>query len=101
MDRLGQDVRFALRQLLKQPSFAAVVVVTLGLAVGVNSLIFSFVNFFALRPLPFGDVSRVVMISATHPERAQDRMGVAYGDFAEWRQESRSFEALGAFTRRT
>jgi putative ABC transport system permease protein len=101
MDRLAQDVRFALRQLLKHRGFAAVVVVTLGLAVGVNTLIFSFVNFFALRPLPFGDLSRLVIIFATHPERGTDRMGVAYGDFAEWRQETRSFEDMGAFVRRT
>jgi putative ABC transport system permease protein len=101
MDRLAQDVRFALRQLVKQRGFAAVVVVTLGLAVGVNTLIFSFVNFFALRPLPFGDLSRLVIIFATHPERGTDRMGVAYGDFAEWRQANRSFEDMGAFVRRT
>jgi len=101
MDRLAQDVRFALRQLVKHPGFAAVVVVTLGLAVGVNTLIFSFVNFFALRPLPFGDVSRVVIVHATHPERSVDRMGVAYGDYAEWRRENRSFEDMGAFVRRT
>src|SRR5262245_3553186 len=101
MDRLGQDVRFALRQLLKQRGFAAVVIVTLGLAVGVNTLIFSFVNFFALRPLPIADVSRVVVVFATHPERASDRNGVAYGDFAEWRQENRSFEDMAAFERKT
>src|SRR5215510_2133700 len=75
MDRLAQDVRFAFRQIVKQRGFAAVVVVTLGLAVGVNSLIVSFVNFFVLRPLPFGDVSRVVMISATHPSAAATGWG--------------------------
>jgi predicted permease len=97
MDRLLQDVRFAFRHVRKQPGFAAIVVVTLGLAVGVNTLIFSFVNFFVLRPLPFGDVSRTVMFFATHPERGQERMGVAYADFVEWRRDNRSFEDLGAF----
>jgi putative ABC transport system permease protein len=97
MDRLLQDLRFALRQTLKQPAFAAVVVVTLGLAVGVNSLIFSFVNFFVLRPLPFGDVSRTVMLFATHAERADDRMAITYADFADWRRDNRSFESMGAY----
>jgi putative ABC transport system permease protein len=98
MDRLLQDLGFAFRQMRKQPGFAAIVVVTLGLAVGVNTLIFSFVNLFALRPLPFGDVSRTVMIWATHPERGRDRGGTSYADFVEWRRDSRSFEDLGGFS---
>jgi predicted permease len=101
MDKLWQDVRLALRQLLKHRGFSAIVVVTLGLAVGVNSLMFSFVSFFALRPLPFGDVSRTTMVFAKHPERGGDRMGVSYGDFVEWRRDNTAFEDLGAFVRRT
>jgi len=101
MDHLVRDVRFAFRQLWKSRSFTAVVVVTLGLAVGVNTLIFSFVSFFVLRPLPFGDTSRTTMVFATHPERGRDRMGVAYGDFLDWGRDSGSFEDLGAFRRVT
>ena len=101
MDQLAQDVRFALRQLLKQRGFTAVVVLTLGLAVGVNTVTFSFVNFFVLRPMPFGDTSRTVMVFAQHPERAHQRMSVSYPDFADWRRESRSFEDMGAYQRRT
>ena len=96
MDHLSQDVRLAFRQLLKQRSFSAIVVVTLGLAVGVNALMFSFVNFFVLRPLPFGDVSRTTMIFAKHPERGGDRMGASYADFVEWRRDNTTFEDLGA-----
>jgi predicted permease len=101
MDHLAQDVRFALRQMLKQRGFSAIVIVTLGLAVGVNALMFSFVNFFLLQPLPFGDVSRTVMIFARHPERGHDRMGGSYADFVEWRRDSTAFEDLAAFVRRT
>jgi putative ABC transport system permease protein len=101
MDHLAQDVRLAFRQLLKQRSFSAIVVVTLGLAVGVNALMFSFVNFFVLRPLPFGDVSRTMMIFAKHPERGRDRMGASYADFVEWRRDNTTFEDLGAWQRRT
>jgi putative ABC transport system permease protein len=101
MDRLAQDLRFALRQLVKQRGFAFVVIVTLGLAVGVNTLIFSFVNFFVLRPLPFGDVSRTTIITATHPERDRDRMPASYADFVEWRRDNHSFEDLAGYERRT
>jgi putative ABC transport system permease protein len=101
MDQLGQDLRLAFRQLLKQRSFAAIVVLTLGLAIGVNAVVFSFINFFVLRPLPLPDPSRVVFVFATHPERAGDRQGVAYGDFREWSDETRTLDDLAAFTRRT
>jgi predicted permease len=101
MDLLTQDARFALRQLWKQRSFSLIVVVILALAISVNALIFSFVNFFVLRPLPFSDPSRLTFIFATHPERGRDRQGVAYADFADWRRDSASFEDLGAFVRRT
>jgi predicted permease len=101
MEQWAQDLRFALRQLLKQRGFTAVVVVTLGLAVGVNTVIFSFVNFFVLRPMPFGDSTRTVMVFAQHPERAHHRMSVSYPDFVDWRRDSRSFEDLGAYQRRT
>jgi putative ABC transport system permease protein len=101
MDQWTQDLRLGLRQLVKQRGFSAVVVLTLGLAVGVNSLMFSFVNFFVLRPLPFGDVSRTTMIFARHPERAHDRMGASYADFLEWRRDNQSFEDLAGWVRRT
>ncbi len=101
MDQLGQDLRLAFRQLLKQRGFAAIVVLTLGLAVGVNAVVFSFINFFVLRPLPLPDPSRVVLVFATHPERAHDRQGVAYGDFLEWSQETRTLDDLAATARTT
>src|SRR5262245_283868 len=101
MDQLGQDFRLATRGLLKQRAFASVVVMTLALAVGVNAVVFSFINFFLLRPLPMPDAPRVVMVFATHPERSHDRMGVAWADFADWRDGSATLDDLAAFTRRT
>ncbi len=101
MDQLAQDLKLGLRQIASHRGFSAIVVVILALAVGVNALMFSFVSFFVLRPLPFGDVSRTVMIFARHPERAGDRMSVSYPDFAEWRRDNTSFEDLAGWVRRT
>jgi len=55
MRALLQDLRFALRGLVKTPTFTVVVVVTLALAIGVNTVIFSMASFLLLRPLPFQD----------------------------------------------
>src|SRR5262249_20812276 len=69
--------------------------------IGVNALIFSFVSFFVIRPLPFGDSSRLAMIFATHPERGRERMGASYADFVDWRRDNSTFVDLAAFGRRS
>src|SRR5207244_13320508 len=84
MGTLLQDLRIVIRQLAGQKAFAAVVVATLALAIGVNTLTFSFVNFFVFRPIPMKDVSRQAMIFAAHPEHGRDRTGCSYADFVEW-----------------
>lgn len=98
MDSVLQDLRFGARALRKQPAFAALVSLTLGLAIGVNTLIFSFVNFFLLRPLPFKDMERLVYVSGTHPDTGNDRQRVSYADYLEWRASARSFEDMAAIT---
>jgi predicted permease len=101
MDSLKQDLGYALRALRGQPSYAAIVVATLALAIGVNTLIFTFVNLFALRPLPFENIDTLAYLMSAHPERANDRVRVSYGDYLEWRRGSRTLEQLGATGNRT
>lgn len=72
-ESLGQDVRQALRALVKRPGLSLAVLVTLAVGVGANVTVFSIVNALVLRPLPFGDRSdRVVMLFSTHAEQAED-----------------------------
>jgi predicted permease len=95
------DVGYALRALRKQPSYAAIAVATMALAIGVNTLIFTFVNLFALRPLPFENIETLAYLMSAHPDRANDRVRVSYGDYLEWRRDAETLDDLGAMSGRT
>src|ERR687885_2436151 len=99
MERLWQDVRFGFRMLLKKPGFTAVAVLTLALGVGANTAIFSVVNAVLLRPLPFRDPERVVMVWLKGAEAAGgDRVPLSVSDFLDWRAQTRSFERVAFFS---
>ena len=91
-----QDFRFALRQLLKNPGFTAVAVLTLALGIGANTAIFSFVNAVLLRPLPFKDPERLVVVYENNIERGWLKNAVGAPVLGEWRQRSQTFEGLAA-----
>src|SRR5712671_2653886 len=99
LDTLFQDVRFAVRMLRKNPGFTAVAIVTLALAIAVNSTIFSMVNGWMLRPPTIKDPGRVVMILSTDPAKGGygwDQNPVSVPDFVAWREQSHSFEDMVA-----
>jgi len=91
-----QDLRYGARVLRRSPGFAAVIVLTLALGAGVNTLIFSIVHRVLLRPLPYPDPNQVVMIWENDRLRGTDRERASYPDFLDIRAEARSFTALAA-----
>src|SRR6266545_2395478 len=89
------DFKFAFRQLLKNPGFTAVAVLTLALGIGANTAIFSVVNGVLLKPLPYPESERLVRLS----EAGLDWSGgpISYPNFADWKAEQTVFEALGIY----
>jgi predicted permease len=91
LEALMKDARFGVRILRRSPGFTAVAVITLGLGIGANTAIFSIVNAVLLRPLPYPDPGRLVMVWST-------RYSVSFPDFEDWRSQATSFEGLAALT---
>ncbi len=84
-----QDLRFAIRLLVKDRGFTAVAVLALALGIGVNATVFTFVNAVLIRGLPFNDPDRIVVV-VSRDARNRDR-GASYADFEDWRRATRTF----------
>jgi putative ABC transport system permease protein len=93
MDTLLQDLRYAVRQLVRNRGFTIVAVLTLTLGIGANTAIFSVIRGVLLRPLPFPEPKRLMLGVETI---GQVRSGVSAPDFNDWRAQSRTLD-LGAF----
>jgi putative ABC transport system permease protein len=87
------DVRYALRGMVRRPGFAAVVILTIALGVGANAAIFSVVNGILLRPLPYGNADRLVVLGHEPPHWLASEP-----QYAVYRDKVRSFESLAAYT---
>ena len=92
-----QDVRYASRMIASRPGFTAVAVLTLALGVGATAAIFSFVDAVLLRPLPYEESERIVLVSQRTPSGS--RSNVSALNYLDWRRGSSGFEHLAAFTR--
>jgi len=95
VETLWQDLRYGLRMLARNPGFTATAVLTLALGIGANTAIFSVVNAVLVRPLPYKDADRLVMLWSTQPREGW-RGQPSPLDFVAWRRESRSFESMAA-----
>ena len=97
METFLQDVRYGARVLAKHKGFTAVAVLTLALGIGANTAIFSAVNDLLLRPLPYSDAERVVMLWEVSPE-GRHMNTTSRANFREWRAQGSSFESMAAFS---
>src|SRR6187551_726487 len=94
-DTALQDVRFGARSLRRNPAFAAIATLTLALGIGANAAIFSVVNAVLLRPLPWADPDRAVMIWSKWI--AFDKTWVAEGEVVDYRRRSQTLSEIAAW----
>lgn len=101
MQSLLLDLRYALRFLKNSPGFTAVAVLTLALGIGANSAVFSLVNAVLLRPLPYPQPDRLVLIWESAPFFGLHDSPVSPTNYLDWRARARSFEDMGALEERS
>jgi predicted permease len=94
IDMLSQDVRFALRNLRKYPSYTAVVLLTLALGIGANTAIFSVVHAVLLRPLPYANGDRLVEVRQQAPNIGVANAGVSVKEVNDFRAQTESLDAV-------
>lgn len=94
-----QDLRYAVRQLIKSPSFSATAVIALALGIGATTAMFAVIYAFLLRPLPYADPDKLVMLQSRSVRTGND-VGVNYLDFVDWQKQNRSFSDLAFFNLR-
>ncbi len=94
MSTVIQDVRYGLRMLAKNPTFTAVAILTLALGMGANTAIFSVVNTVLLRPLPFHDPDRIVVVGQ---EFTGESVEMSPGDLLDVQAQNHSFEQIAAY----
>ena len=94
---VGRDARFALRTLRNNPVLTIAAVLTLAVGVGANTAIFSTLHAVVLRPLPFRDPDRLVMLFETNPERGWTQTEAAPANYFDWREQVPAFVDVAAY----
>ncbi len=91
------DLRYALRSLLKQPGFAAVVVITLALGIGASTAIFSVVNAVLLRPLPFPNSDRLQVVWGNYRTLNIERLPAKAAEYDDYTKQTQVFDSVAAY----
>ena len=97
METLIQDLRYAVRMLIKKPAFTVVVVAALALGIGANTAIFSIVNSILLRPLPYRDPDRLTMIWMDNKRMNVDQDIHSYPNYVDYRDQNQVFESMATY----
>ena len=96
---LLKEAKQVIRGLLRSPGFALVAVLTMALSIGANTAMFSVIQSVLLRPLPYHDASKIVMLWSTVPSKDIQRNWTSYPDILDWRRQSHSFNQIAAIFR--
>lgn len=99
-DRLAtwrQDLRYAARTLRRSPGFAGVALITLALAIGANTAVFSVAHAVLLAPLPYGDPASLVGVFESWPDTPDGRTALSPPDYVDYRAQQRSFTDIAAY----
>ncbi|HEX8140368.1 MAG TPA: ABC transporter permease [Pyrinomonadaceae bacterium] len=97
MNTLWQDMRYGLRMLWKKPGFTVVAIVALALGIGANTAIFSVVNAVLLRPLPFADPDRLVIVWMDNRQMGMKEDIHSYPNYIDYRDQNKVFESMAAY----
>src|SRR5207302_11397645 len=92
-----KDLRFAFRQLLKQPAFTAIAIITVALAIGATTAVLSLVNGLLVRPLPYRGPQQLILFLQHFKSQNLERIPVSRPEFKDYETGACSFEKLGAF----
>jgi hypothetical protein len=95
METLLQDLRYGARMLMKNPGFTLIAVFTLAIGIGSTTTVFSIVNGYLLRPLPFPDSERLVVIDEISARRGP-MGGVSFANLLDWREQNQVFTGIAA-----
>ena len=93
------DIRFAFRQLVRQPLYSAMIVTLMALGIAGNTAVFRVFNGLFLRPLPFDNPEQLVDLDETAPQWDVEYLSVAYRDFAAWRDNNSTFQSMMVYDR--
>ena len=97
IDNLRNDIRYAIRNLIKRPGFTVIAVATLALGIGANSVIFSAINALLLKPLPLANQDRIMTIWDKNPSRGVEHNEVAMANYLDWKAQNQSFDQLALY----
>ena len=97
MDTLLQDLRYAIRLLLKSPGFSVVAIITLALGIGATTAMFTVVNSVILKPFPFSEPDRLVMIKESIPKLTDNPISIPAPDVLTFQRETKAFTGVGGY----
>src|SRR2546428_1859621 len=97
MSNVWSDLRLAVRLLARAPGFSLAVILVVALGIGINSAVFTAIDQAVVRPLPYADADRLVMVWEDFPAFGVPKQRVSPGTYLDWKARTRAFDDLAAY----